>query len=118
MPEIGKGCRPKKVSHADGPAIRHTKRVRKALPSNSSVEEGRSCFPTVCALTETSDEALIKTLVEGENKVCYPNCNALGALSPVGKVGSAGFRRRSVGSGLANPSLRGLALKSLFLGVH
>ena len=88
-----RGADPEVGSCADGSEIRHTKRVRKALSSDSSVQEGRVNFPTVSALMEASDEALKKTLDEGKHKVRCPSCNALNTLSPVGKAGSAGFRR-------------------------
>ena len=84
-------------SHENGSVIRHTKRVRKALSSNGGVVERRMSFPTVRALMEASDEALIMTLIEGKNKVRCPSCNALGTLSPVGKAVSAGFRRWKCG---------------------
>ena len=89
---------PETVSHADGSAIRHTKRVRKAISSNGSVEEGRVSFPAVSALMETRDESLIKTFVECKDKVHCPNCNALGTLSPVGKASSVGFRKWKCGA--------------------
>ena len=103
-------------SSAEGSMIRHTKRVRKALSSEGSVEEGRSSFPTVRALMDASDEALKKILIEGKHKVRCPFCNALGTLSPVGKAGSAGFRRWKCGARVGEHGCRKTCAQVIVFG--
>ena len=109
---------PETASHADGLAIRHTKRVRKTLSSNGSVEEGRVSFLTVSTLMEASDEALIRPSSKVRIRCIVliathlVRCHRL--ASPAMRASADG----SVGPGLANPGVRGLAFKTLSLGVH
>ena len=65
---------------------------------------------------EAGDEALKKTLIEGNHKVRCPSCNAPNTLSPVGKAGSAGFRRWKCGARVGESGCRKTCARVIVFG--
>ena len=98
--------------------IRHTKRVRKALSSDSSVEEGSASSVTVSAPMEASDEALKRPPLKVNTKCVASIATALTCCHRLAKPALRASADGGVVPESANPGVGRLAPKSLFLEVH
>lgn len=82
------------------------KRVRTALSARESVNKVCYNMPSLSALMKSSDEELKNIIINGRSRIRCPNCNAIDSMLPVGKAGSAGYRRWKCGARIGEDGCR------------